>query len=155
MEKTRDKLACRFVETPIGPVTLVADDGALIEARFGGFPISHESAVLDQAERELREYFLRERRAFDVPLAPRGTPFQLSVWEEVRRIPYGETRAYIDVARALGNEKACRAVGRANNHNPLPLFVPCHRVIGRDGSLVGYAGGMAAKKWLLRMEQEQ
>ena len=155
MEKTRDKLACRFVETPIGPVTLVADDGALIEARFGGFPISHESAVLDQAERELREYFLRERRAFDVPLAPRGTPFQLSVWEEVRRIPYGETRAYIDVARALGNEKACRAVGRANNHNPLPLFVPCHRVIGRDGSLVGYAGGMAAKKWLLRIEQEQ
>ena len=155
MEKTRDKLACRFVETPIGPVTLVADDGALIEARFGGFPISHESAVLDQAERELREYFLRERRAFDVPLAPRGTPFQLSVWEEVRRIPYGETRAYIDIARALGNEKACRAVGRANNRNPLPLFVPCHRVIGRDGSLVGYAGGMAAKKWLLRMEQEQ
>ena len=155
MEKTRDKLACRFVETPIGPVTLVADDGALIEARFGGFPISHESAVLDQAERELREYFLRERRAFDVPLAPRGTPFQLSVWEEVRRIPYGETRAYIDIARELGNEKACRAVGRANNRNPLPLFVPCHRVIGRDGSLVGYAGGMAAKKWLLRMEQEQ
>lgn len=155
MEKTRDKLACRFVETPIGPVTLVADDGALIEARFGGFPISHESAVLDQAERELREYFLRERRAFDVPLAPRGTPFQLSVWEEVCRIPYGETRAYIDIARALGNEKACRAVGRANNRNPLPLFVPCHRVIGRDGSLVGYAGGMAAKKWLLRMEQEQ
>ena len=155
MEKTRDKLACRFVETPIGPVTLVADDGALIEARFGGFPISHESAVLDQAERELREYFLRERRAFDVPLAPRGTPFQLSVWEEVCRIPYGETRAYIDIARALGNEKACRAVGRANNRTPLPLFVPCHRVIGRDGSLVGYAGGMAAKKWLLRMEQEQ
>ena len=155
MEKTRDKLACRFVETPIGPVTLVADDGALIEARFGGFPISHESAVLDQAERELREYFLRERRAFDVPLAPRGTPFQLSVWEEVCRIPYGETRAYIDIARALGNEKACRAVGRANNRNPLPLFVPCHRVIGRDGSLVGYAGGMAAKKWLLSMEQEQ
>ena len=155
MEKTRDKLACRFVETPIGPVTLVADDGALIEARFGGFPISHESAVLDQAERELREYFLRERRAFDVPLAPRGTPFQLSVWEEVCRIPYGETRAYIDIARALGNEKACRAVGRANNRNPLPLFVPCHRAIGRDGSLVGYAGGMAAKKWLLRMEQEQ
>ena len=155
MEKTRDKLACRFVETPIGPVTLVADDSALIEARFGGFPISHESAVLDQAERELREYFLRERRAFDVPLAPRGTPFQLSVWEEVRRIPYGETRAYIDVARALGNEKACRAVGRANNRNPLPLFIPCHRVVGRDGSLVGYAGGLAAKKWLLRLEQER
>lgn len=150
-----DKLACRYVETPIGPLTLVADEGALVEARFGGFPISHESAVLDQAEQELREYFLRQRRAFDVPLAPRGTPFQLSVWEEVRRIPYGETRAYIDVARALGNEKACRAVGRANNRNPLPLFVPCHRVIGRDGSLVGYAGGLAAKKWLLRMEQEQ
>ena len=153
MEKTQDKLACRYVETPIGPMTLVADAGALVEARFGGFPISHESPVLDWAERELREYFARQRREFDVPLAPRGTPFQLRAWEEVRRIPYGETRAYIDVARALGNEKACRAVGRANNRNPLPVFVPCHPVLGREGSLVGYAGGLAAKKWLLRLEQ--
>ena len=155
MEKTQDKLACRYVETPIGPLTPVARGDALIEARFGGFPISHESSLLDLAEQELKEYFSHKRRAFDLPLDPQGTPFQKRVWEEVRSIPYGETRAYIDVARALGNEKACRAVGRANNHNPLPLFVPCHRVIGRDGSLVGYAGGMAAKKWLLRMEQEQ
>ncbi len=155
MEKTPDKLACRYVETPIGPLTLVADGEALVEARFGGFPIFHESPVLDMAERELKEYFSRQRFAFDVPLAPQGTPFQLRVWEEVRKIPYGETRAYIDIARALGNEKACRAVGRANNRNPLPLFVPCHRVIGRDGALVGYAGGLAAKKWLLRLEREQ
>ena len=109
---------------------------------------------MDQAERELREYFARQRRAFDVPLAPRGTPFQMRVWNEVRAIPYGQTRAYIDVARALGNEKACRAVGRANNRNPLPVFVPCHRVVGRDGSLVGYAGGLAAKQWLLHLERE-
>ncbi len=155
MEKTPDKRACRYVETPIGPLTLVADGEALVEARFGGFPIFHESPVLDMAERELKEYFSRQRFAFDVPLAPQGTPFQLRVWEEVRKIPYGETRAYIDIARALGNEKACRAVGRANNRNPLPLFVPCHRVIGRDGALVGYAGGLAAKKWLLRLEREQ
>lgn len=155
MEKTPDKRACRYVETPIGPITLVADGEALVEARFGGFPIFHESPVLDMAERELKEYFSRQRFAFDAPLAPQGTPFQLRVWEEVRKIPYGETRAYIDIARALGNEKACRAVGRANNRNPLPLFVPCHRVIGRDGALVGYAGGMAAKKWLLRLEREQ
>ena len=155
MEKTPDKRACRYVETPIGPLTLVACGGALVEARFGGFPIFHASPVLDLAETELREYFARKRFAFDVPLAPQGTPFQLRVWEEVRRIPYGETRAYIDIARALGNEKACRAVGRANNRNPLPLFVPCHRVIGRDGALVGYAGGLAAKKWLLRLEREQ
>ena len=155
MEKTPDKRVCRYVETPIGPLTLVADGEALVEARFGGFPISHESPVLDMAERELKEYFARKRFAFDVPLAPQGTPFQLRVWEEVRKIPYGETRAYIDIARALGNEKACRAVGRANNRNPLPLFVPCHRVIGRDGALVGYAGGLAAKKWLLRLEREQ
>ena len=155
MEKTPDKRACRYVETPIGPLTLVACGEALVEARFGGFPIAHESPVLDMAERELKEYFARQRRDFDVPLAPQGTPFQLSVWEEVRSIPYGETRAYLDVARALGNEKACRAVGRANNRNPLPLFVPCHRVIGRDGALVGYAGGLAAKKWLLRLEREQ
>ena len=155
MEKTPDKRACRYVETPIGPITLVADGEALVEARFGGFPIFHESPVLDMAERELKEYFSRQRFAFDAPLAPQGTPFQLRVWEEVRKIPYGETRAYIDIARALGNEKACRAVGRANNRNPLPLFVPCHRVIGRDGALVGYAGGLAAKKWLLRLEREQ
>ena len=155
MEKTPDKRACRYVETPIGPLTLVADGEALVEARFGGFPIAHESPVLDMAERELKEYFARKRFAFDAPLAPQGTPFQLRVWEEVRKIPYGETRAYIDIARALGNEKACRAVGRANNRNPLPLFVPCHRVIGRDGALVGYAGGLAAKKWLLRLEREQ
>ena len=154
MEKTQDRLACRYVETPIGPMTLVASAEALVEARFGGFPISHESPVLDQAERELREYFARQRRAFDVPLAPRGTPFQMRVWNEVRTIPYGQTRAYIDVARALGNEKACRAVGRANNRNPLPVFVPCHRVVGRDGSLVGYAGGLAAKQWLLHLERE-
>lgn len=155
MEKTPDKRACRYVETPIGPITLVADGEALVEARFGGFPIFHESPVLDMAERELKEYFSRQRFAFDAPLAPQGTPFQLRVWEEVRKIPYGETRAYIDIARALGNEKACRAVGRANNRNPLPLFVPCHRVIGRDGALVGYAGGLTAKKWLLRLEREQ
>src|SRR5699024_8842104 len=103
MEKTPDKRACRYVETPIGPLTLVACGGALVEARFGGFPIAHESPVLDMAERELKEYFARQRRDFDVPLAPQGTPFQLSVWEEVRSIPYGETRAYLDVARALGN----------------------------------------------------
>ena len=155
MEKTQDKLACRYVETPIGPLTLVARGDALIEARFGGFPISHESSLLDLAEQELKEYFSHKRRAFDLPLDPQGTPFQKRVWEEVRSIPYGETRAYIDVARAIGNEKACRAVGRANNRNPLPLFIPCHRVVGRDGSMVGYAGGLAAKKWLLRLEQER
>ena len=155
MEKTQDKRACRYVETPIGPMTLVARGEALVEARFGGFPIFHESPLLDLAEQELKEYFTRRRRTFDLPIAPQGTPFQLRVWEEVCKIPYGETRAYIDIACALGNEKACRAVGRANNHNPLPVFVPCHRVVGKDGSLVGYAGGMAAKKWLLRLEQER
>ena len=98
MEKTPDKRACRYVETPIGPLTLVADGEALVEARFGGFPIFHESPVLDMAERELKEYFSRQRFAFDAPLAPQGTPFQLRVWEEVRRIPYGETRAYIDLS---------------------------------------------------------
>ena len=152
MGKTFDRLASRTVETPIGPMTLQASGSALVSARFGASSACDQSAILDQAERELREYFDGKRRAFNVPLAPRGTPFQLRVWEELQRIPYGQTRTYRDIARAAGNERACRAVGRANNQNPLPVFVPCHRVIGVNGSLTGYAGGLDAKQRLLRLE---
>lgn len=146
------ELARRCVETPIGPMTLAVDGEALVEARFGRSPFADGGGVLDQAERELQEYFSGRRRAFDVPLRPRGTPFQQRVWQALRGIPYGQTRAYQDVARAVDAPRACRAVGGANHKNPLPVFIPCHRVIGRGGALVGYAGGLEAKKRLLELE---
>ena len=103
---------------------------------------------------ELREYFDGKRREFDLPLAPEGTDFQKRVWEELCKIPYGETRSYGEIAAALGNTRAARAVGLANNKNPIPIIVPCHRVIGADGALVGYAGGVEAKDFLLKLEKK-
>jgi methylated-DNA-[protein]-cysteine S-methyltransferase len=102
--------------------------------------------------RQLEEYFAGSRQEFDLPLSPRGTPFERSVWEELRRIPFGETRSYADVARALGKPAATRAVGRANGANPIPIVVPCHRVIGSNGSLTGFGGGLDAKARLLEIE---
>ena len=102
----------------------------------------------------MREYFEGEREIFTIPLAPKGTPFQQRVWAALREIPYGATRSYKELAIAVGNEKACRAVGMANNRNPLPIFIPCHRVVGSDGKLVGYAGGLDVKKHLLELEKE-
>ena len=152
MEKTQGRTFSRRVDTPAGPMTLVSDGEALIRADFGGAPASDACPILDAAERELREFFAGKRRAFTVPLKPSGTPFQLRVWEALRAIPYGETRSYQDVARAVGNERATRAVGLANNRNPLAVIVPCHRVIGKGGSLVGYGGGLDNKRYLLGLE---
>ena len=101
---------------------------------------------------QLDEYFAGARRKFDLPLAPRGTPFQLKVWRELRKIPYGRTITYATLARRAGNEAACRAVGAANGRNPLPIVVPCHRVLGSDGSLTGFGGGIDAKRALLQLE---
>ena len=97
-------------------------------------------------------YLSGERRTFDLPLAPEGTAFQKAVWAELEKIPYGETRSYGQIAAQVGNAKACRAVGMANHRNPIPIFIPCHRVIGADGSLTGYGGGLDCKKVLLRLE---
>ena len=108
--------------------------------------------VLMQAERELEEYFAGRRTAFSVPLSMHGTPFQLEVWEALRAIPYGETRSYAALAAQIGRPRACRAVGMANHVNPLPILVPCHRVLGADGHLTGYAGGLDVKKYLLKLE---
>lgn len=108
--------------------------------------------VLAAAVRQLNEYFAREREAFSIPLRPAGTPFQLRVWKALEEIPYGHTRTYLDIARALGQPAAVRAVGAANGRNPLPIFVPCHRVIGSSGSLTGYGGGLDVKLALLRLE---
>lgn len=112
-----------------------------------------ENALTRQAIRELDEYFAGERRIFTLPIQPYGTEFQKKVWRALCDIPYGETRSYGQIARAVGNPKACRAVGMANNHNPISIVIPCHRVIGADGSLTGYGGGLKIKEKLLELER--
>lgn len=112
-----------------------------------------EHPLLDRLREQLAGYFEGERRSFDLPLHPTGTPFQERVWKALLDIPYGEVRSYIDLARALGNPKAVRAVGGANGSNPISIIVPCHRVIGADGSIVGYGGGLERKEWLLALER--
>ena len=104
-------------------------------------------------KQELEEYFAGTRQTFDLPLAPKGTAFQQKVWAALREIPYGQTRSYGEIAAIVGNPKASRAVGMANNQNPISILIPCHRVIGKDGSLTGYGGGTEKKKWLLELEQ--
>lgn len=112
-----------------------------------------EVAPLQHAMDELRRYFAGEHLQFSCPLDLHGTPFQIAVWEELFRIPYGETRSYADIARAIGRPAAVRAVGAANGANPIAIIVPCHRVIGSNGSLTGYGGGLPTKEWLLAMER--
>ena len=147
---------CTF-ESPIGTLYIGEEKGYIVYLSKTEPQNAQKgmSILLLTAASMLREYFAGRRKDFPLPLKAEGTEFQQSVWRALLKIPYGETRSYKQVAEMAGNEKACRAVGRANNRNPLPLFVPCHRVIGRDGALVGYAGGLAAKKWLLRLEREQ
>lgn len=141
--------------TPMGRITLAARDGLLTHCGFG--PLQFEGTLratelTNRAADQLLEYFAGRRRAFDIPLGPAGTEFQRSVWQELQRIPYGETRSYGQVAASLGNPRALRAVGAANNKNPLMIFIPCHRVIGAKGDLVGYAAGLPIKKFLLDLE---
>jgi len=114
-----------------------------------------DSAFFSETIRQLRGYFEGELKEFDLPLTPEGTEFQLRVWENLRDIPYGETVSYGQLAARLGNPKASRAVGLANGSNPIPIIIPCHRVIGSDGSLVGYGGGLENKKILLALENRQ
>ena len=143
----------RTVETPVGRLLLCADEAGLVEIRFGAREIrTDETEILLRAERELREYFAGERRGFDVPLHPSGTAFQTRVWNGLRAIPYGKTVTYGELARRIGQPNAARAVGMANHANPLPIIVPCHRVIGADGRLTGYAGGLEIKRKLLELE---
>ncbi len=148
------------VDSPIGPITLIADDEALVEVRFpkegwrvdGAVP-APDHPVLRQAAQELTEYFDGQRTDFDVPLDPRGTAFQRSAWEALRTIPYGETVSYREQAKRLGDVGKARAVGAANGRNPLPIIVPCHRVIGSNGHLTGFGGGIESKAWLLDHER--
>lgn len=150
------------IDTPVGPLRLAADDAGLHEIRFcdpDAAPPSPAAGngsggeeVLAETVRQLRAYFAGERRSFDLPLTPTGSEFQLAVWRGLRDIPYGRTESYGELARRIGRPKAIRAVGAANGANPLPIVVPCHRVIGADGSLTGYGGGLERKRTLLALE---
>ena len=150
-----------FVDSPVGPLFVAADDAGLRAIEFceNRHPLKRkddwregDNAVLRRARRQLDEYFAGKRRAFDLPLSPAGTEFQRSVWTALATIPYGETISYAELARRIGQPTASRAVGLANGANPLSIIVPCHRVLGRDGSLTGYAGGLQRKQALLRLE---
>lgn len=149
-------MTTRWMDSPIGGLRLHASAGLLTAIDFGARARGHRAPdpVLDQAERELTEYFAGERTDFDVPLANDGTEFQQKVWSELRKIPYGQTASYGEIAARLGYDNAvARAVGAANGANPIPIIVPCHRVIGADGTLTGYAGGIDRKTALLDLEQ--
>lgn len=145
-------MSTRTIETPIGPLTLQADEAAVTAIRFGAGGAQDTSPLLDAAEAQLREYFAGALRTFDLPLAPHGTAFQQRVWAALRAIPYGETRTYGELAAAIGSPNASRAVGMANHRNPISIVIPCHRVIGANGTLTGYAGGLEVKRKLLALE---
>lgn len=160
----------RRVETPIGTMVAICGDDGLrllefvergglerdeLEARLGCTVLDGDHPVTRRLEAELDEYFAGRRREFTVPLDPMGTPFQLSVWAALREIPYGATRSYGEQARAIGRPDAVRAVAHANGDNPIAILVPCHRVIGANGKLTGYGGGLWRKRHLLDLESAQ
>lgn len=145
------------LNTPVGVLTLVAEDEKLVEIHLPGKkpeePVAEGcSPILRKAAEELLEYFAGERRIFDLPLNPAGTLFQQRVWKELCRIPYGQTVAYGEIARRIGSPGGARAVGQANHRNPIPVVIPCHRVIAAHGRLGGYGGGLLLKTTLLKLE---
>ena len=142
--------------SPVGLLTVTEQDNAITALRFGGTgETPPETPLLQEAYRQLTAYFAGTLRKFCLPLAPVGTPFQLAVWQALREIPYGQTRSYGHIAAAIGRPAACRAVGMANHVNPIAIVIPCHRVVGKNGALTGYAGGLAAKQALLNLEQKK
>ena len=145
------------MNSPVGPLTLASTDRGLAAVRFGDS--APQDGILDadlhaEPMQQLMEYFQGERTHFDLGIDLAGTSFQCAVWRELLRIPYGETRSYGDIAKELNKPGASRAVGMANHHNPIAIVVPCHRVVGQDGSLTGYAGGIHLKQKLLSIEQQ-
>jgi methylated-DNA-[protein]-cysteine S-methyltransferase len=147
-----------YVDSPLGPLLLTGDGEALTGLytdQHGRLPtnLGHRAdEEFTQARTQLEEYFAGQRLDFDLPVHAPGTAFQNAVWQALRRIRYGSTMSYREVAEEIGNPKAVRAVGSANSRNPISIIVPCHRVVGSDGKLIGYAGGFSAKRWLLDHE---
>ncbi|HIR02071.1 MAG TPA: methylated-DNA--[protein]-cysteine S-methyltransferase [Candidatus Aveggerthella stercoripullorum] len=137
-------------------MTVASDGTAVTHVLFGTHVLEGRAAPSELTNRtanELQEYLAGKRTAFDIPLAPAGTDFQRAVWKALQNIPYGQTRSYADIAAVVGNPKATRAVGSANNRNPIAVLIPCHRVVGANGKLTGYAGGLALKQRLLDLER--
>lgn len=151
-------ISAYYYETEIGKITIIEDGTSITHICFGESILKDanimETYLLKKANEQLGEYFNGKRKLFELPLAPKGTEFQQKVWKALQQIPYGETYSYKDIAKNIGNIKACRAVGMANNKNPIPIFIPCHRVIGSNGKLVGYAGGLNVKEKLLEIEKQ-
>lgn len=148
--------------SPLGALSIISDGEALTALEFENpkYPVRFDAhagtdRVIDETRRQLDAYFAGTRRTFDLPTAPRGTPFQQKVWTALARIPFGATRTYRAIAEEIGLPKAMRAVGAANGRNPVAIVIPCHRVIGADGTLTGYAGGLERKHFLLELESGQ
>ncbi|HET7435542.1 MAG TPA: methylated-DNA--[protein]-cysteine S-methyltransferase [Thermoanaerobaculia bacterium] len=142
--------------SPVGPLLLAREGAAITQISFGGEPRDEwrrDDDAFADAIGQLREYFDGKRKVFDLELAPRGTEFQRAVWTALTAIPYGELRSYRDIAIRIGKPEAVRAVGAANGANPLPIVVPCHRVVGSNGSLTGFGGGLTAKQYLIDLER--
>lgn len=140
---------------PPGRLTIAASERGIVRIAFGEVPIDaprRPSAITNTAATQLQEYFAGKRREFDVALDLQGTPFQLEVWNALSAIPYGQTCTYAHIAEQIGRPRAFRAVGMANNKNPIPIIVPCHRVVGAGGKLIGYAAGIKVKRYLLELE---
>ncbi|MDR3262226.1 MAG: methylated-DNA--[protein]-cysteine S-methyltransferase [Tannerella sp.] len=148
-----------YYHSPVGWLRISANGAGITAVQWLRTPdettITDNDAtpLLQNAVRQLSEYFAGERRTFDLPLVPQGTDFQQRTWQALREIPYGETRSYKQIAESIGCPKGARAIGLANNRNPISIFIPCHRVIGADGQLVGYAGGLEVKRRLLAIEK--
>lgn len=150
-----------YYDSPIGRMLLVGTEAELEELYFPNGTAkktvsqewTEDESVFTEPLRQLNEYFAGKRQEFNLAIAPQGTPFQQQVWRELCKIPFGETASYQTIAERLGKPKACRAVGMANGKNPLPIIIPCHRIIGKDGSLTGFGGGLAVKRQLLDLER--
>jgi methylated-DNA-[protein]-cysteine S-methyltransferase len=146
---------CKTIESPIGLLKLCSDEQSLLSVCFNGEDLEQLGEypeILTEAQKQLEEYFSGVRQDFELRLNPQGTDFQRSVWDQVVKVKYGTTMSYVEIARKLGSENFSRAIGMANGRNPLPIIIPCHRIIGNNGKLTGYAGGLDRKKWLLLHE---
>jgi methylated-DNA-[protein]-cysteine S-methyltransferase len=157
---TSPSLTQRVVPSPIGPLTIVASDRGVVAIHFASetdsadHPEDATHPILAAAAAQLAEYFTGGRTEFDLPLDLRGTEFQVAAWQALAGVPFGATTSYRDQARRIGRPAAVRAVGAANGRNPVPIVLPCHRIVGADGSLTGYAGGLDTKRWLLDHERD-
>jgi methylated-DNA-[protein]-cysteine S-methyltransferase len=148
-----------FQQTPLGKLGVAEQGGNITDVYFAGDTIPQdaelaETPLIKEAFSQLAAYFAGERREFSLPLAPHGTVFMQTVWQALYAVPYGTTTSYKDIAHAINNPKAMRAVGLANSKNPIPIFIPCHRIIGSNGKLVGYSGGLGIKIFLLALEKQ-